>query len=137
MNKNKHTSIRHKIIANILRHPVHIFFKIFFGLNLTRYKLENNKPYLILSNHIGGYDPIFISLSFNRPIYYVASDHLFRLSFLSKLLKYFFAPIPISKTMIDIKSIRHMKSDVSKNGCVGLFPYGNGYFNGQESYISN
>ncbi|MEL7570139.1 MAG: hypothetical protein AAGU14_06210, partial [Eubacteriaceae bacterium] len=78
MKKNKHTKIRHNIIANILKPGVHLFFKLFFGLDLTKYKLNNNQPYLILSNHIGAYDPIFISLSFNRPIYYVASDHLFR-----------------------------------------------------------
>lgn len=136
MKKNKHIFIRHKIIADILRPPVHLFFKLFFGLNLTKYKLNNNQPYLILSNHIGGYDPIFISLSFNQPIYYVASDHLFRLSFISKLLKYCFAPIPISKTMIDVKSIRHIKNVASQNGCVGLFPSGNGSFNGEEAYIS-
>ncbi|NMC57525.1 MAG: hypothetical protein GYA50_09920 [Eubacteriaceae bacterium] len=136
MKTNKHTKVRHNIIANILRPPVHLFFKLFFGLNLTKYKLDKNQPYLILSNHIGGYDPIFISLSFNQPIYYVASDHLFRLSFISKILKFCFAPIPISKTMIDIKSIRHIKSVASENGCIGLFPSGNGSFNGEEAYIS-
>ncbi len=136
MKKNKHTKIRHNIIANILKPGVHLFFKLFFGLDLTKYKLNNNQPYLILSNHIGAYDPIFISLSFNRPIYYVASDHLFRLSIVSKILKFCFAPIPISKTMIDVKSIRHIRSVASESGCIGLFPSGNGSFNGEEAYIS-
>jgi ribosomal protein L37AE/L43A len=38
--------------------------------------------------------------------------------------------------MIDVKSIRHIRSVASQNGCVGLFPSGNGSFNGEEAYIS-
>lgn len=137
MNNNKYVFFRHKIIAAILRNPVCLFFKLFFGYSVNKYHLEDNQPYLILSNHIGGYDPILISLSFNQPIYYVASDHLFRLKFLSKLLYFCFAPIPIAKTSMDIKSIKLIKRVAFQKGCIGLFPSGNGSFNGKEAYISD
>ncbi len=137
MNNSKHVFPRHKIIASILRGPVYLFFKLFFGYSVNKYNLKNNKPYLILSNHIGAYDPILISLSFNVPIYYVASDHLFRLNFISKLLNFCFAPIPIAKTSMDIKSIKSIKRVTAQKGCIGLFPSGNGSFNGKEAYITD
>jgi len=137
LKNSKHVLLRHKIIADILRYPVHLFFKVLLGYKISKYQLDNKGSYLILSNHIGAYDPILISLSFNRPIYYVASDHLFRINFISGLLKFCFAPIPISKTMIDIKSIKEIKKVASQNGCIGLFPSGNGSFNGEEAYISD
>ncbi len=134
---NKYVFFRHRIIASILRCPVYLFFKLFFGYSVNKYHLKNDKPYLILSNHIGAYDPILISLSFNQPIYYVASDHLFRLKFLSKLLYFCFAPIPIAKTSMDIKSIKLIKRVAAQKGCIGLFPSGNGSFNGKEAYITD
>ena len=55
-------------------------------------------PTLIISNHVTNFDPILVALSFpGRRFHFVASEHLFRMGFVSKLLTYLFDPIPRRK----------------------------------------
>lgn len=59
---------------------------------------RENVPTLIISNHVTNFDPILVAFSFpGRRFHFVASEHLFRMGFVSKLLQYVFEPIPRRK----------------------------------------
>ncbi|HOV69121.1 MAG TPA: lysophospholipid acyltransferase family protein [Clostridia bacterium] len=125
---------RHRIIYALLYPIVKPLFCILFNLRTERFKPQDkndkNKAYLILANHQSALDPVFVALSFKKPIYYVTSDHVFRKGFLSSLLVYFFAPIPKLKATLDISTIKEILSVTREGGMVGIFPEGNRSFNG-------
>ncbi len=70
------------------------------------------------------------------PIYFVASDAVFRLGWISRLLGWLVAPIPIAKSQLDAKSIRQILRIRDEGGSVCLFPEGNRSFNGRTGYIA-
>ncbi len=135
MKEDKVVFLRHKIVYKILRPIISVYTYLAYGYTCKKYKLEKDKPYLILANHNSNFDPFFISQSFDKVIYFVASDHIFRWGNISKIIKYLVAPIPIAKSQIDISCIKTMKKIVSQNGTIGLFPSGNKSFNGDSPYI--
>ncbi len=98
-------------------------------------QLDQETPALIMSNHVSNFDPIFLATAFRRPIFFVASDHIFRLGLISRLIVYLVAPIPIVKSRIDIRTIRTILRITRDNGLIGLFPEGNRSFNGVTGRI--
>ena len=55
---------------------------------------RSDEPTLIISNHVTNFDPILVAFSFpGRRFHFVASEHLFRMGWLTKLLTYLFEPI--------------------------------------------
>lgn len=88
--KGKQTLYR--IIAAV----VSPFFRAIFGYSHEKYRLDG--PTLVVSNHVTNYDPIFLGMAFPKDrMRFVASEHLFRLGFVSKLLRFVFDPIPRRK----------------------------------------
>lgn len=89
---NRHNKILNRIIGIIL-HP---FLKRIF-----RYSYENHRlpgPTLVISNHVTNYDPLLVSVCFPKDhMHFVASEHLFRMGFVTKFLRYVFDPIPRRK----------------------------------------
>ena len=63
-----------------------------------KFKLEAKKfyvdgPCIVVPNHVSNWDPLLVAMSFpKKQMYFVASEHLYRLGFASKLLAYFLAP---------------------------------------------
>ena len=86
-------------------------------------KLE--PPYIILSNHVNTFDPILISVMYDKPIQWVAGDTLFRNPVLGYMLKRFVGSIAKSKSRSDYNTIKQITYAIRKNkGIVGLFPEG-------------
>ena len=85
-------SKKYNFYYKLLRPLVVVFLIIRFGY---KYKKAENLPekYIVLSNHVSDYDPLLVGASFSRQMYFVASEHIARWGLVSKLLKYFFAPI--------------------------------------------
>ena len=80
---------RYKIAWACLLPPVRLFLKLKFGY---KYKMAKNLPdnYIVLSNHVTDFDPLFVGSSFSKQMFFVASEHTTRWGLASKLLKYFF-----------------------------------------------
>lgn len=76
----------------LLRPLVIVFLWIKFGY---RYKTAKNLPenYIVLSNHVTDFDPLFVSASFPRQMFFVASEHIARWPNAYKFLQFAFAPI--------------------------------------------
>ena len=79
-------------LYRILAVVVSPFFHRIFRYRHDRYKLQG--PTLVVANHVTNYDPILLGMAFPKdPMRFVASEHLFRMGFVSKLLRAVFDPI--------------------------------------------
>ncbi len=126
---------RHKVLMVIMRILLWPFMKIKYGMKFERHKLDTDKPYLILANHRGFWDPFLVSYVYNRPIHFMATDNLFTNGFVSKLLVWAAAPIPKKKQGADLKAIRAAMQVASENGVIGVFPEGSRSFDGAPTSI--
>lgn len=104
---------KHKIIYAIFHPLIILFLKIKFGYKFEKAKnLPEN--YIVLSNHVTDFDPLFVGASFKRQMYFVGSEHIARWKIAYKLLKFGFEPIIRYKgtvaatTVIDI--LRKLKN---------------------------
>ena len=125
---------RHKRFWNIIR-PIAIpILKSIYKFSCEVYK-DLKGPYLVLANHNTDLDPGLVALSFSQQMYFVASEHVYRAGFASKVLRYVFEPIAkrkgTSDTVTVMKSIRALRE--GKNVC--LFPEGQKSFNGRTGEI--
>ena len=65
---------------------------------LTHEDLDLDGPVLLVSNHVCAWDPLLVAMSLKKKhVYYVASEHLFRLGLVTKVLNALVAPIPRRK----------------------------------------
>lgn len=128
--KQKWVKKRHNIIYHILKPFIYIYLKIFYNYKYEKFKIKKGENYIILSNHQTTLDPVFVSMSFNKLPYFVASDTLFHFKIASKLLKFCFNLIPKSKGKSDYKTVKTMQQVLHENGNVAVFPEGNRTFTG-------
>ncbi len=114
---------RHKIFWKVI-HPIAVLFlKIRFGYT---YKKAEGLPdkYIVLSNHTTDYDPLFVASSFKEQMYYVASEHVARWGFLSKLLTYWLAPIVRYKGTTATITVMEMLRKIREGASVCMFAEG-------------
>ncbi len=94
-----------------------------------------NGPYIVIANHTTDLDALLVSLSFEKHMYFVASDHLFRIRLFGGLLKYLLDPIPKQKGGADISTAMHMIRRLKKGANIGLFAEGSKSFHGKPCPI--
>ncbi|MCR5663734.1 MAG: 1-acyl-sn-glycerol-3-phosphate acyltransferase [Oscillospiraceae bacterium] len=83
--------------------------------NMTHEDLSVDGPVLLIPNHSCGWDPLLVAMSLpEKQVYFVASEHIFRLGFVSRLLERFLAPIPRKKASSGADTVkaclRHLKA---------------------------
>ena len=125
---------RHQRIWSFFWHTAKPFFKWKYGYT-AELAPEIDGPCLILANHNCNLDPVLVGFSFRKQMYFVASEHVYRQGFVSKLLFWGFEPIAKMKgttdTLAVMKAIRTLRN--GKNVCI--FPEGNRSFNGRTGPI--
>ena len=126
---------RHKIVFALLRPVFRIFLFFKYGFICLKFKCAIKKPYIILSNHVTTLDPVMLACSFYMPVYFVASDDLFSLKYISPMLKYLVAPIPKTKSSSDLQTIKDCYNIIKQGGTICIFPEGNRNYNGITSHI--
>ena len=85
--KKKWIKLRHRIVQHIVYPPISLYCKLKYGIKVEKFDGKNNGPYLVLYNHQTAFDQFFVGMPFKLPVYYVASEDIFSLGFVSKLLK--------------------------------------------------
>lgn len=115
-------------------HFLHFLTPVIRGI----YKFDYEKPpkvdgsYLVLANHTTNLDPVLLGVNFWDQMYFVASEHIYRKGFASKILRWAFEPIAKMKgstdTLTVMKAIRSLRE--GKNVCI--FAEGNRTFNGRS-----
>ncbi|MGP4039308.1 lysophospholipid acyltransferase family protein [Gracilibacillus sp. D59] len=102
---------------------------------ITTFKVTQNDtkdlqpPYLIVSNHVNNWDPLYINLFVDEPISFIAGEPLFRNPLLKKILEYTGA-IRKTKFKSDTSTIRNVMKAKKHNRVIGLFPEGNRNWDG-------
>ena len=127
---------RYHLVFSALRPAFRLFTRLAYHYHpVPAPPLRPDQPAMILANHNAAFDPFFISVSFKRPIFFVASDHIFRLGWISSAIRALVAPIPIVKSQMDLRTLRSIRETIHAGGLVGLFPEGNRSFNGLTAHI--
>ena len=136
--KRKHEEVkfRHRFFHAFSKIIFWPFAKIVYRYEVKRSNIKKKGPFLILANHSIALDPAFIGLSFNAPVYFVASDQIFNLGFVTKLLKFVFNPISKRKSLSDVGTIKKMKRIIEEGGNVGILPEGNLTYTGKTAPLS-
>lgn len=93
-------SRRHKFLYGLVFAPVRLFYRLRYGFVADRTGAPDCAC-LILSNHDSDLNMLMTPASFRRMPYIVASEHIFRSGWVSKLLIWAFDPIPRQKGTTD------------------------------------
>lgn len=117
---------RHRVYNFILRAPVRLFGYLKYGYHIDKvFKIKKKENVLILSNHQNTLDPLWVTIGFNKPLYFVAGDTLFSNGIGSKFLNHVFAPIPKKKGTVDPNCVKQILKTMKEGGSVAIFPEGN------------
>lgn len=127
---------RHRVVRNIAWAILMPYCKIRYGIKIESLKDQEKRPYLILFNHQTPFDQFFVGMAFKGPIYYMATEDIFSNGWLSSLIKYLVAPIPIKKQTTDVRAILTCLKVAKEGGTIAIAPEGNRTYSGQTEYMS-
>ena len=104
--------------------------------NLSGEKLQADGPFLLVSNHVTGWDPLLVGVCLGgRQAYFVASEHIFRLGLLTKVLHWLLAPIPRRKASTGMDTVKACLRHLHAGHSVCLFAEGEQCWDGQTGPI--
>lgn len=136
MKKDKWIKPRHSFVRNLLGIFVGVYVKFKYHITIEKFKNQEKRPYLILYNHQTGFDQFFVGLAFKRPVYYLASEDIFSMGWVSSLIKFLVEPIPIKKQTLDVSAIKTCMRVAAAGGTIAIAPEGNRTFSGKTEYIN-
>ena len=138
MGKKKNWTLpRHKVITALARLVLEPFCRLRYGVHAVNFREQGNRPYLILYNHQTAFDQFFVGMSFRGPIYYLATEDIFSLGWISRLLRWAVAPIPIRKQTTDITAVMNCIKVAREGGSLCIAPEGNRTYSGRTEYMSD
>ena len=135
--KKKWVLPRHKAVVTLVKPIIQTMVFLKYGLWIKPDRTLADRQYLIIMNHQTAYDQFFVSMVFNKPIYYIASEDLFSMGFLSKLLRWAVAPIPIKKQTTDVQAVMNCLKVAREGGTIALAPEGNRTFSGLPVHMNS
>jgi len=140
MNKKKRQKkwlqFRHRVVRNIVFAILRPYIRWKYGFIPQRFKTQGKRSYLILFNHQTAFDQFFVGLSFRRPVYYLASEDLFSNGWVSSLIRWLVAPIPIKKQTTDTHAVMNCIKVAREGGTIAIAPEGNRTYSGKTVYIN-
>ena len=135
--QKKWIKTRHRVIRNLAYGIIGTYSSLKYGITVEKFKEQGDRPYLILFNHQTAFDQFFVGMAFRGPVYYVASEDLFSNGFVSKLLRWAVAPIPIRKQTTDLNAVMNCIRVAREGGTIAIAPEGNRTFSGETVYMSD
>ena len=134
--KKKWMRPRHTVVRNILNMTLGVFTRIKYGIKVKRFTEQEKRPYLVLYNHQTTFDQFFVGMAFKGPVYYLASEDLFSNGWVSSLIRYLVAPIPIKKHTTDVRAILNCIQVAKEGGTIAIAPEGNRTYSGKTEHMS-
>ncbi len=122
---------RHRVVVALVRFFFAPYVRRKYHIWLEPFQGEGKRPYLILMNHQTGFDQFFVGLTFRQPVYYVATEDIFSLGWVSHLIRWLVAPIPIRKQTTDIQAVKNCIKVAREGGSICIAPEGNRTFHGR------
>ena len=137
-NKTKRwTSRRHDVIIWLASLVLYPWTKLKCHVKITPCKELRRRQCLVIMNHQTVFDQFFVSFAlFPRHVYFISSDEHFSLGFISTLLRWAVAPIPIKKQQTDVKAVMTCLQVAREGGTIALAPEGNRTFSGRPCHIN-
>jgi len=86
-------------------------------------KVPRSGPGLILANHVCLFDPVWIYAMLRRPVYFAATEDLFRQPLVGKVIRWF-GGFPKRKAAADLGAMRRIFQLAAKDQLIGIFPEG-------------
>jgi len=127
---------RHRVVYALLRPLLRPYVRWHYGIQVERFREEGDRPYLIVMNHQTGFDQFFVAMAFRQPIYYLATEDIFSMGWVSSLIRWLVAPIPIRKQTTDIQAVKNCIRVAREGGTICLAPEGNRTFHGRTVYMN-
>ena len=134
--KKKWTHPRHAVITELVRLVLSPYCRIKYGVHTEKFKNQGDRAYLILYNHQTAFDQFFVGMSFRGPIYHMATEDIFSLGWISRLLRWVIAPIPIRKQTTDITAVMNCIKVAREGGTIAIAPEGNRTYSGRTLYMN-
>lgn len=133
--KKKWLRFRHRVIRNLAYLVFWPYIRLRYGIRVEKFRGQGERQYLIVLNHQALFDQFFVGMSFRGPIYYLATEDIFSNGFISKLLSWAIAPIPIKKQTTDMGAVMNCMRVVKEGGTIAIAPEGNRTYCGRTGYI--
>ena len=134
--KEKWMKFRHRVIRVLAGWALKSFCVMRYGIRVDKFREQGDRPYLILYNHQTAFDQFFVGLAFSGPVYYLASEDLFSKGWVSSLLRWAVAPIPIKKQSTDVTAVMNCMRVAKEGGTIAIAPEGNRTFSGKTAYMN-
>jgi len=134
--KKKWIKPRHKVVRGILYALLAPYCRWKYGIKIKPLPKADNRQLLVLYNHQTAFDQFFVGLAIKRPVYYLASEDLFSNGFVSSLIRYLVAPIPIKKQTTDPAAVMNCLRVAREGGTIAIAPEGNRTYSGKTEYIN-
>lgn len=135
-NRKKWMKFRHKVITEVARWVLTPYIKWRYHIKIDKFKEQGNRAYLVLLNHQTTFDQFFVGMSFRGPVYYVATEDIFSLGWISDVIRYIIAPIPIRKQTTDAQAVMTCLRVAREGGTIAMAPEGNRTYHGKTVYIN-
>ena len=127
---------RHRVVRNLLFPILYPYARLRYGIRVEKFKEQGNRPYLILLNHQTPFDQFFVGMSFRGPIYYMATEDIFSMGWISSVIRWLIAPIPIKKQTTDLMAVKNCLRVAREGGTIAIAPEGNRTYNGRTVYMN-
>ena len=135
--QKKWMKFRHRVVRNLAFCVLYPYSRWKYGITVEKFRQQGDRPYLILFNHQTAFDQFFVGMAFKGPVYYVASEDLFSMGWVSKLIRWVVAPIPIKKQTTDLNAVMNCIRVAREGGTIAIAPEGNRTFSGKTVYMSD
>ncbi len=127
---------RHAVVRNIAFAILYPYARLRYGVKIEKFRDRQKRPYLILLNHQTPFDQFFVGMSFSGPVYYLATEDIFSLGWISAVIRWLVAPIPIKKQTTDIAAVKTCIQVAREGGTIAIAPEGNRTYSGKTEYMS-
>ena len=134
--KKKWTLPRHRIVTNLARPIVRLLCKLRYNCDVVPFAEQGDRQYLILANHQTPFDQFYIVSAFKNAVYYVATEDLFSMGWVSDIIRFLVNPIAIRKQGGDVKAVMNCIRVAREGGTIALFPEGNRTYSGRTEHMS-
>ncbi len=130
------TKPQHRIVTEIVRAVLTPYCRLKYSLQVEPFRQQGDRAYLILYNHQTPFDQFFVAMSFKGVVYYMATEDIFSLGWISDLLRWLVAPIPIRKQTTDISAVKTCIKVAREGGTLAIAPEGNRTYSGKTEYMN-
>ena len=134
--QKKWMRFRHKVVTEIARWVLTPYIYLTYNIKIEKFREQGNRNYLILLNHQTPFDQFFVGMAMKGPVYYVATEDIFSLGWISDVIRWIIAPIPIRKQTTDINAVMNCIRVAREGGTIAMAPEGNRTYSGRTEYMN-